>query len=1198
MGYLEEIDRIRAAKTSREKEVEDALSIEPERGALQWTFDQILRPQHASLGAIKAGVEGKPFPEILEAGKKGALLQEKTWGTDLEKAIADWGARNPALYPKTPLTSLALPPPTETAPERFDVETPISRLLSHKRDTRGQIRGLNASRDLVEGYHAAKGFGEGLASASRGLLYEIGLDPLTYVPIVGPAKALKTALTPAARAMKLPQAFQKIAGTKAVDDLGKAFKPFFGMDAPQKKAMRKFLWGKEAKKKEFEEGIKGVFKAAKLTNPQAELASAGIVYPELMKGAGDPVKVLDDLLAAKGAEGAAMRERSTTLESILGIKTDEAAKALKQTQAAMGYLEKRVATATTARRTAAEARKKLAAHQLTKDQIDAIMRVADKIDSSFHPEPKIAKIGIDLLASHGLDTSKLKAAYAKLTSTIKAKANFDNLQAFRNARDEAWEIFLGDFDEAIDVVLANKPEQATLLAFPTKEVPEFERIVMEREEAAADALAKLQRSPSRAIPKLEELAAKKNQIEQLLELGGTKQQRAAWKAELAELGGKLEEHKGLFETPEKELRGIAESLAQETPEARAGIAEASKFGRETLDELFGREKDVLGTPYRERYFPGIYPKEVTKRGGAFTAGKTFVSPVEAKAAGYEPEMNMWAVIAERGRKSIDKVDTRLFTEDMLARYGAKIESKEQLMEALGRGERIWAQRQKNPRSSAVSDIKPWVEERIKKLTETYGLDELSIDPRDVKNLSQLGKNSPLYTMPEPLVHWMNNYEKRMADGTLKTIAQWNTRYMNYFRGYATMPRMAFHLRNTVDNYFRLFLDIGPEALNPRWNVNAAKVLFKGTKGKIELHGKEYSFDQIRKLMEEHGLRRHGWLGADTWTPDLPQNINRMFEGHGKKMLRSANPFSVEDFGLLKAGRWLGSNIEDHAHAVSFLKNLDKTGDPYKAAMRAHQFLFDYRELTPFERRAGKFLMPFYTFFRKNVPFQAEQIVTQPGKYALVPKAKRFIENLSEEPDYTPPEYMATSYSVRLPVVRTEKDAETGRVRTYDQYANMSMSFQELNQLSTMGDLISRLHPGLKMIAEKFAEKEAFSDIPGGLSEGRLAKLGDGVALLPESVREKLEIKRYRHLDGTVAWKMPSRTLYDLRLINPLIPETLKYLKEDKFSKLNIDWKRLTTGALTTELDPETQRIYNRFAIGEKKRAYIKQKRQEAREVKP
>ncbi len=1054
MGYIEDIKQRKA----RKEEAQTALSIEPKRGALNWTFDQLWRTTHGSLGAIKAGVEGKPASEILAAGKRGLLLQERTFGSDpqgrgdvnLEKAIADWGMRNPRAYQgfrSNPFGSVVLPPPTDPKPEQFETDTALSRLLSHKRDTKGQLRGVRASRHLEEGYAAAKGFGEGLASASRGLLYEIGLDPLTYVPIVGPAKAVKRALTPAAEAMKLPQAFQKVKGTKLVDELGKAFKPFFGMGDTQKRSMRKYLWGKEAKKKEFEEGIKDVFKGAKLTDPQAELASAGIIYPELMKGVDDPVKAIDDLLTAKGAEGTQMRQREFTLEAILGAKVDDAQKALKKT-------EKQIKT------------------------------------------------------------------------------------------------------------IQDAPKQT-----------------------------------ARGAARLEKLTEQKNQIEQLLELAGTKQQRAVWKDELAELGGKLEEHKGLFETPEKELRGIAESLAKETPEARAGIAEASKFGRKTLDEMLEREKPVLGTATRDRYFPGTYPKEVKRRGGAFTAGKTFVSPIEAKAAGYEPEMNMWAVIAERGRKSIDKVETRLFTEDMLARYGTKIDSEDQLKAAMRGGERIWAQRQKS-RTTPVTDIPDWVESRIAKISDQHGLAEVRLRPEDIKSLSKLSKDTPLYTMPEPLVHWMNNYEKRMGDGTIQTIARWNSRYMNYFRGYATMPRMAFHLRNTVDNYFRLFLDIGPQALNPRWNVNAAKVLFKGTKGKIKLHGKEYSFDQIRKLMEEHGLRRHGWLGADTWSPDLPQNINKMFEGHGKKLARAANPFSVEDFGLLKAGRWLGSNIEDHAHAVSFLKNLDKTGDPYKAAMRAHKFLFDYRELTPFERRAGKGLMPFYTFFRKNVPFQAEQILTQPGKYAMVPKGKRFIENLSEEPEYTPPEYMAKSYSVRLPIVRTEKDAETGKVRTYDQYANMSMSFQELNQLSTMGDLISRLHPGLKMIAEKFAEKEAFSDIPGGLSEGRLAKLGDGVALLPENVREKLGIKRYRQIDGTTAWKMPSRTLYDLRMINPLIPETLKYLKEDKFSKLNIDWKRLTTGALTTELDPETQKIYNRFAIGEKKRAYIKQKRQEMREVKP
>jgi len=45
-----------------------------------------------------------------------------------------------------------------------------------------------------------------------------------------------------------------------------------------------------------------------------------------------------------------------------------------------------------------------------------------------------------------------------------------------------------------------------------------------------------------------------------------------------------------------------------------------------------------------------------------------------------------------------------------------------------------------------------------------------------------------------------------------------------------------------------------------------------------------------------------------------------------------------------------------------------------------EFLFDYLDLTHLERTAMKRGMPFYTWMRKNIPLQVENLVNQPQKY--------------------------------------------------------------------------------------------------------------------------------------------------------------------------------------------------------------------------
>ena len=57
--------------------------------------------------------------------------------------------------------------------------------------------------------------------------------------------------------------------------------------------------------------------------------------------------------------------------------------------------------------------------------------------------------------------------------------------------------------------------------------------------------------------------------------------------------------------------------------------------------------------------------------------------------------------------------------------------------------------------------------------------------------------------------------------------------------------------------------------------------------------------------------------------------------------------------------------------------------------------FDYGELTRNER-AIKMVIPFYTWTRKNIPYQFSQLWRQPGKYNSLYSAKRVLEDRSEE----------------------------------------------------------------------------------------------------------------------------------------------------------------------------------------------------------
>lgn len=52
-----------------------------------------------------------------------------------------------------------------------------------------------------------------------------------------------------------------------------------------------------------------------------------------------------------------------------------------------------------------------------------------------------------------------------------------------------------------------------------------------------------------------------------------------------------------------------------------------------------------------------------------------------------------------------------------------------------------------------------------------------------------------------------------------------------------------------------------------------------------------------------------------------------------------------------------------------------------AARQTKQFLFDYGNLTNFERNVMRRVLPFYTFTRKNLELQARALITTPGRIA-------------------------------------------------------------------------------------------------------------------------------------------------------------------------------------------------------------------------
>jgi len=245
-------------------------------------------------------------------------------------------------------------------------------------------------------------------------------------------------------------------------------------------------------------------------------------------------------------------------------------------------------------------------------------------------------------------------------------------------------------------------------------------------------------------------------------------------------------------------------------------------------------------------------------------------------------------------------------------------------------------------------------------------------------------------------------------------------------------------------------------------------------------------------------------------------------------------FMKQDVGMMQAGlqtasktkvvgrkMWntplqIGSFVEDQARITGFINSLRKYIPEYgtkiagdMAAEQTFKFLFDYADLTAIEKTFIKRVIPFYTWTRKNLPLQVEQLMKQPGKFALVEKLRRFEESLDadieNEKEYLP-EYMKELDVWGTPM----KTGQGNRL-----WWNPNIAFNDLSRLATIGgDITSMLAPQLRVPIELKMNKQFFSGASivsgSGLTDAPIPNLPWLKTILnkiPENTLEKFGLFR-------------------------------------------------------------------------------------------
>lgn len=391
-----------------------------------------------------------------------------------------------------------------------------------------------------------------------------------------------------------------------------------------------------------------------------------------------------------------------------------------------------------------------------------------------------------------------------------------------------------------------------------------------------------------------------------------------------------------------------------------------------------------------------------------------------------------------------------------------------------------------------------------------------------------------YSLPRQLA---NDIRSTLSSfETPKEVHVWEEllgRFTNLMRAHMTGPFPAFHNRNLLGGQvlnFILKAAVYDHIANPAmarmqpiadaWNLYYGKDIPDIEKRVIEFSGmtnaqankalremvfaegvvgssKGISAEVMGQTMEKFasqypGLVKHGPLNVPQPPPGSTL-LDIVNPGHirggmapalqkegGKARLVMAK-YDDDAFLLTRWGRGVGSLVEFMNRMPVFLAQLTNGNSAAQAAKRASDIHFDYNNLSQFERRRMRFLIPFYVFSSRILGLTASELMHNPG--GMMAQAIRVI-NRGRDKTGTVPDYVQETASIPWPGGPSEdgtKSYITGFGLPFEDPAPFAKILTG-DVTAAAREVASRMNPLVKGPIEALFKRSLFYEGPFGGKE--------------------------------------------------------------------------------------------------------------------
>jgi hypothetical protein len=235
------------------------------------------------------------------------------------------------------------------------------------------------------------------------------------------------------------------------------------------------------------------------------------------------------------------------------------------------------------------------------------------------------------------------------------------------------------------------------------------------------------------------------------------------------------------------------------------------------------------------------------------------------------------------------------------------------------------------------------------------------------------------------------------------MSQWE-KVNDIWKRYTLSVFPVYHTRNLLGDFFNAVVLGGtsPTRIIDGTRAMMMSAFGHGAATMHKLGSLSMNSDELIQLAQRLGVM--GAQNIDEFTRDIMHDVGRKSTGAYDTLAH--NKF-IET--ALKAGAFR----ENTTRLGMFMDRLARGLTPEQAALEVKKYLFDYRDLTEFERKSMRMVFPFYSWLRKNLPLQMEMLFAKPGVHAGIQHARDEAAGENDLADSPLPGFLQGGVPLRL-----------------------------------------------------------------------------------------------------------------------------------------------------------------------------------------